>query len=84
MKDKIYDLFVAYKTKYDGNRPSFGYISGILGLSRSAVKYHIDADDRFEWIEIVPGTRELCLKGGAWSLRSHVPDIPAKDTGLKS
>lgn len=68
MKEKIYELFVAYKKSYDGNRPSFGYIAAQFGISRTAVKYHIDRDPRFKWVEVAPDVMELCIRGGEWTL----------------
>jgi hypothetical protein len=66
VKNKIYEIFVQYKLAHDGNRPSFGYVSRLIGISRQAVKYHIDRDDRFYWND-----GELCIRGGEWQLKAR-------------
>ena len=76
MRDKIYEFFVQYKEEHDGNRPSFETVGCHFGISRSAVKYHVDRDKRFDWYD-----GELCIEDGEWSLKSQESDIAARGTG---
>jgi len=83
MKDKIYNLFVEYKRRYR-NSPSFGYLARQLGLTSTGIKYHVDRDDRYEWLDDSDGGKVLCLRDGTWDLKTRESATKQDDTGTKS
>lgn len=67
MIEDVLRVFVDYKKRFDGNRPSYRQIAAALGVHQQAVKNAIDGDNRFKWVESDGRGRELILEGGSWS-----------------